>query len=82
MARRRCHPIVGLVALVAWASIATGAVAANQTVNVGNNRTLSPNSGNATVNLGETVTWLWVGPTTSPDDVGHIIASLPLQAEQ
>ena len=72
MARRRCHPIVGLVALIAWASIATGAVAANQTISVGNNKTLSPNSGSATINLGETVTWQWVGP-----DTGHIIESAP-----
>ncbi len=73
------HHLAGLVALFAWASIATGAVAIDQTINVGNNKTLSPNSGSAAINLGETITWQWVGPTNG--DTGHIIESLPLQAE-
>ncbi len=73
------HHLAGLVALFAWASIATGAVAIDQTINVGNNKTLSPNSGSAAINLGETITWQWVGPTSG--DTGHIIESLPLQAE-
>ena len=74
--RLRPH-LAGLVALVAWASIATGAVAIDQTINVGNNKTLSPNSGSAAINLGETITWKWVGP-----DTGHIIESAAGQTEQ
>ena len=77
--KRPRHHLAGLVALFAWASIATGAVAIDQTINVGNNKTLSPNSGSAAINLGETITWQWVGPTNG--DTGHIIESLPLQAE-
>ncbi len=76
MTRRRRHHLVGLAVLITWASIATGAVAANQTVNVGNNKTLSPNNGNAAINLGDTVTWRWVG-----QDTGHIIESAAGQAE-
>lgn len=76
MVRIRRHHLPGLVLLVAWAAFGTAAVAANQTVAVGNDKTLSPNSGNASINTGETITWHWVGP-----DTGHIIESLPGQAE-
>ncbi len=81
MARRRHHHIVWLVALIAWAVIGTGAVAADQTVNVGTNngvdKTVAPSA--VSIFTGNTVTWEWVGPS---GDTDHIIESNPrTQAE-
>ena len=73
----RRHHLFGLTALVAWAVIATGAGAADTTIAAGNNRTLSPDSGNASIFAGDNVTWNWVGP-----DFDHIIESDLGQAEQ
>ena len=72
----RRHHILGLASLVACATLASGAAAADRTVAVGNDRTLSP-SGNASIFTGDSVRWDWVGP-----DTDHIIESLPAQAEQ
>jgi plastocyanin len=52
------------------------ALGANQTISVGNDKTLSPNNGSATIDNGDTVTWHWVGP-----DTNHIIAAFPGQLE-
>jgi plastocyanin len=52
------------------------ALGANTSISVGNNKTLSPNNGSATIGFGDTVTWHWVGP-----DTDHIIAAFPGQAE-
>ncbi len=73
----RRHHILGLASLVACATLASGAVAATKTIDVGNNKTLSPNSGNASIAAADTITWRWVGP-----DLGHIIESAPGQTEQ
>ena len=76
--RRRHHHMIGLVSLAAWAALGSAAMGANQTVSVGNDKTLSPNSGNASITRGDTITWRWVGP-----DANHIIESdnTPPQAE-
>jgi plastocyanin len=63
--------------LAAWTTFGATAFGANHDIAVGNNKTLSPNSGSASINLGDTVTWSWIGP-----DTNHIIAAFSGQAEQ
>lgn len=75
MSRSRRIP-VALVSACACILLGGTALGANTTIDVGNNKTLSPNNGSATVALGDTVTWQWVGP-----DLDHFIAALPGQLE-
>jgi plastocyanin len=65
---------VAAVAAVGFGACAAPAVAADQSVQVGNGQTLSPTT--VTVEPGERVTWRWVG-----QDTDHIIAAVPGQAE-
>lgn len=73
----RRHNLVALATLVACATLASGAAAADTTIAVGNDKTLSPDSGNASIFAGDSVTWNWVGP-----DFDHIIESELGLAEQ
>lgn len=74
---RRSRRIPTALASACACSLLGGtALGANTTISVGNNKTLSPNNGSATVSLGDTITWAWVGP-----DTGHAIESNPGQAE-
>lgn len=75
MSRSRRTPIV-LAAAIACALLGGTALGANTTISVGNNKTLSPNNGSASIGLGDTITWAWVGP-----DTGHIIESATGQTE-
>jgi plastocyanin len=68
--------LVAVLAAVAFAVPVAPALAADQTVQVGNDKTLSPTA--VTVVSGERVTWRWAGPA---GDTDHIIASHPNQAE-
>ncbi len=74
---RRHHLSAVAATLVACATLASGAAAADTTIAVGNNETLSPDSGNASIFAGDNVTWNWVGL-----DFDHIIESDLGQAEQ
>ena len=71
----RFRALMSTCALTALLASAAPALAANTTVSVGNDKTLSPNSGSVTVAPLDSVTWSWVGP-----DTDHIITSLAGQA--
>ena len=77
MQHRLAHRLIGLLVVGACSAVVNPAVAANHVVNVGNDKTLSPNSGNAVIAASDSVTWTWVGP-----DTDHIIAAFTGQAEQ
>ena len=73
----RAHRIRIAAASVAVCSLFAGtALGVNTGISAGNGKTLSPNGGSATVDVGDTVTWTWVGP-----DTDHIMESGPGQAE-
>ena len=71
---RSHRTFITLASACACSLLGGTALGANSTIAVGNNKTLSPAS--PTITLGDTITWAWVGP-----DTGHIIESLPSQAE-
>ncbi len=75
MSRSRRIPIA-LASACACALFGGTALGANTTIAVGNNKTLSPNNGSATIGLGDTITWAWVGP-----DTGHAMESGAGQTE-
>ena len=66
--------LVAILAAVAFAVPVAPSQAADAFVDVGNDKTLSPES--VTVRAGERVTWRWVGP-----DTNHIITAFSGQAE-
>ncbi len=81
MSGARRLQLLGLATLAIWTGLASSASAANQTVNVGTingaDKSFSPSS--VSVFTGNTVTWLWVGPS---GDTDHIVVTNPrTQAE-
>jgi plastocyanin len=87
--RRKDSPVsrsrrtrIALASACACCLLGSTALGANTGINVGTNggadKTLSPNNGSATINLGDTITWTWVGPAS---DVDHVMESDPGQAE-
>lgn len=74
---RRRRSIIGLATLAACVLAPGAALGVSQEIAVGNSKTLSPNNGSATIDVGDTITWRWVGP-----DFDHSIAAFTGQAEQ